>query len=398
MKCFSLFVLAGLGIALTANSTFAADPFACVKQDEYNPPVVCCEPLEVDKWQSFTPASSYRLQRVSLLLRTVYSPPLSDTMDLYITAGPDPNAEVLTHVTIPTKVFGLNWCDFDLPNVDLYAGATYFIRLHALTAAWEYNDPGDYAGGQGYRSGQATTGDFVFRTCGQSLDGDCAREVDNLYGYGVGKISLGFNPSQAFTPVEDMQLTTVDVDLEATMDGPATLKLQDGPSLSANVYSQVSRTVYGGVQEWTEFDLPNFDLAAEHTYFLQLTSTDSEISWLFSTSGQLFRVCGRLIRPVSVDPPRLEGTTFVTVAGPNPARGATAIRYGLAKPGDASLGVYDVSGRLVRRLHSGAQSAGASTVPWDLHSDRGAPVGPGVYFIALRAASSRRSTTVVIVN
>lgn len=82
---------------------------------------------------------------------------------------------------------------------------------------------------------------------------------------------------------------------------------------------------------------------------------------------------------------------------PNPFNPATEIRFELASPGEVALRVYDVSGRLVRTLATGAHPAGEHVVRWDGRDDGGAPVSTGVYFYRLETAgfSQTRKTTLL---
>jgi outer membrane protein assembly factor BamB len=63
----------------------------------------------------------------------------------------------------------------------------------------------------------------------------------------------------------------------------------------------------------------------------------------------------------------------------------TVIRYGLAKPGDVSLKVYDITGRLVKTLVAGEKKAGMYSVPWDGKDSRGMKVSSGIYFYRLHS-------------
>jgi hypothetical protein len=68
---------------------------------------------------------------------------------------------------------------------------------------------------------------------------------------------------------------------------------------------------------------------------------------------------------------------------PNPSHGTTTVSYSIAKAGRVQLGVYDVRGRLVRRLVEGERRAGVEAVVWDGTSDSGTRLGTGVYFVRL---------------
>jgi hypothetical protein len=73
-------------------------------------------------------------------------------------------------------------------------------------------------------------------------------------------------------------------------------------------------------------------------------------------------------------------------ATPNPFRTGTVFAYDLAQRARVTLRVYDVSGRLVRSLVSGAeQDAGRYTIDWDGRDDAGGAAAAGLYFARLDA-------------
>gem|GEM_PF-4690420 len=70
---------------------------------------------------------------------------------------------------------------------------------------------------------------------------------------------------------------------------------------------------------------------------------------------------------------------------PNPFNPTTRIDYYIRGSGTISLMVYDLSGKLVRRLDGGVKPEGKSSVVWDGRNDRGIAVPSGVYFYTLKA-------------
>jgi hypothetical protein len=69
----------------------------------------------------------------------------------------------------------------------------------------------------------------------------------------------------------------------------------------------------------------------------------------------------------------------------NPFTDGIALEASVPCAGNASVGIYDVQGRLVRRLIERAAPAAARlTVQWDGADDGGTQVAGGVYFAALR--------------
>ncbi len=80
---------------------------------------------------------------------------------------------------------------------------------------------------------------------------------------------------------------------------------------------------------------------------------------------------------------------------PNPFRHTTTIDFGTAPGASARLSVYDISGRLVRTLSSGAADE-RSTVTWDGRDAMGRSTAAGVYFVRLE--TDRRVETRKIVR
>lgn len=75
-----------------------------------------------------------------------------------------------------------------------------------------------------------------------------------------------------------------------------------------------------------------------------------------------------------------EGNTGIALQQnvPNPSNGNTMINYSIAKEGNVSLEVYDVTGQLVSNVNEGQQVAGQHSI--DLNTSNYAP---GVYFYTL---------------
>ena len=78
-------------------------------------------------------------------------------------------------------------------------------------------------------------------------------------------------------------------------------------------------------------------------------------------------------------------TTALAQNRPNPFNPRTSIRFTLATAGPIELGVYDLEGRLVRRLESGNFAACTHDATWQGDDDHGAAAASGTYFCRLRA-------------
>jgi flagellar hook assembly protein FlgD len=81
---------------------------------------------------------------------------------------------------------------------------------------------------------------------------------------------------------------------------------------------------------------------------------------------------------------------------PNPVRDRATFAIDVpAAAGRVELALYDLAGRRVRTLVSGALPAGRHTVSWDGRGDAGARLAPGLYLAHLEGAGrslSRRVT------
>ena len=99
--------------------------------------------------------------------------------------------------------------------------------------------------------------------------------------------------------------------------------------------------------------------------------------------------------PVSVADGTTLGGVQLHAPWPSPARGTTRIGFNLPRSGVASVDVYDVSGRRVRRLGKGTCAAGSHSLGWDGRDQRGARVAAGVYLVRLSAEGVTRARRIV---
>ena len=85
-------------------------------------------------------------------------------------------------------------------------------------------------------------------------------------------------------------------------------------------------------------------------------------------------------------------------ASPNPFRDRTRIAFTLAQAGDVELSVVDLSGRIVRTLASGPQSAGRHELNWNGRSDAGQSMPAGAYFVHGRVGEQRVQGRLVMIR
>jgi hypothetical protein len=84
---------------------------------------------------------------------------------------------------------------------------------------------------------------------------------------------------------------------------------------------------------------------------------------------------------------------------PNPFNPTTTIHYEVPNGGgDLSIVVYDVQGKVVKRLYGGHQVAGYHRVEWDGKNEAGVDAATGVYFVQMRAKAFVETQKVVLIK
>lgn len=79
---------------------------------------------------------------------------------------------------------------------------------------------------------------------------------------------------------------------------------------------------------------------------------------------------------------------------PNPFRFVTTLPFALPEPSRVSVEIYDLQGRMVRRIAHEAMDAGYYTVAWDGNDDSGRRAGDGVYVCRMIARPPDGQTVV----
>jgi hypothetical protein len=144
--------------------------------------------------------------------------------------------------------------------------------------------------------------------------------------------------------------------------------------------------------------LPNgYDPAAQYEIVLE-ADTDGD--------GALERLCGTVVAPTADEATEIVGVpshapleeSVRLVTRPNPFVRGTSIGFTLPRAAGTTLGVYDLSGRLVRSLQRGRLSAGAQRFDWTGRNDAGRRVAAGIYFVNLDGPGLHVRTKIVKVQ
>jgi hypothetical protein len=85
-------------------------------------------------------------------------------------------------------------------------------------------------------------------------------------------------------------------------------------------------------------------------------------------------------------------------AYPNPFRGSTSIELSMPDEREASVCIYSVDGRCVRRLVGERLPQGTHRFAWDGRDDRGRSVAPGAYVAAGKVGKTRINAKIVLLR
>ena len=83
---------------------------------------------------------------------------------------------------------------------------------------------------------------------------------------------------------------------------------------------------------------------------------------------------------------------------PNPFNPTTTISYSLSKKAPVELNIYDIRGRLVRRLIRDHKEKGDHKAIWNGQTDGGRPVASGMYFVRLKAGKAEATRKVILIR
>jgi hypothetical protein len=170
---------------------------------------------------------------------------------------------------------------------------------------------------------------------------------------------------------------------------------------SSNVNGTVQVQPYkGGVP------LENIAGAAPNTGSLQWTipveyegGTDYQIS-ISAMGGTCYNFSGdfAVTRPSAVPDGALPERFALEGPVPNPFNPTTTVTVLVPEAGEVSVGIYNVEGRLVRKLVNGNLSAGRHPLVWDGRDDRGLSAASGLYLCRLQAGKVSDITRMTLVR
>ena len=216
----------------------------------------------------------------------------------------------------------------------------------------------------------------------------------------TGSNVLGYNLAGAYpNSMAESHLTTTPIDC-SNMQGTI-LKFWRWLNVETSTYDHAYlRISTNGGTTWTQVWTNTAEITdsawAQYSYDISALvdgQANVLIRWTMGTTDSSWQYSGWNIDDVEL----WAMPTYVSGVGdlpgrqlalgnhPNPFNPLTKVEFALAAAGPVNLDVYDMQGRLVRRLVAGEMAAGPQSVVWDGLDQGGRKVGSGVYLARLQA-------------
>ncbi|RKZ16324.1 hypothetical protein DRQ50_06295 [bacterium] len=270
---------------------------------------------------------------------------------------------------VPNGILALFWDDLDpgLGGRILVAARTdrFIVQFQAVA---HYGAPGTTETCQAVLHADGTI-DYRYQTVGNG--GDCTVGIEN--DTGDGGLQVVFNR-------------------EGYLQDGLAVRFRTPRLPSWLTVNPAAGTVTAGGNQDMQLDLDAAGLAlGSHHTWLHLITDDPATALL--TVPVTLVIDGLADGEV----PDVTGVVF-GAAVPNPFNPSTRLEFELPRDLTVNLGIYDVSGRLVRSLARGLREQGRHRIEWDGTDRSGRPVASGVYFARLVAGSYRQTRSLVLIR
>ncbi len=147
--------------------------------------------------------------------------------------------------------------------------------------------------------------------------------------------------------------------------------------------------------DYTEQSIRNYEFTTSDAMYSKFFHSDSLFYWL----GQNGKVhIFRLEFGSDADDDLLTPVSATITAYPNPFRSSCSVKVESTRQANASLGVYNLRGQLVKSLHQGSLTKGDNIYSWDGKDASGQTVSPGVYLLHLKTGENMQTTKIVYIK
>jgi hypothetical protein len=182
----------------------------------------------------------------------------------------------------------------------------------------------------------------------------------------------------------------------AIAGGPTTVNMRLSPTKQAGLSANGRVLMFAPNPLQPGSSVSHWDVTATPNLLME-PAINADLNDSVDLTAALFRDIGWLPHTTSV--PSGGPSARVALAGrPNPAHGGTSMHFELAADETLVLSLYDLNGRQVRSLASGAFAAGAHDVAWDGLDNAGHQAAPGIYLVRLKGARTQVTQHVVLIN
>ncbi len=156
-------------------------------------------------------------------------------------------------------------------------------------------------------------------------------------------------------------------------------------NLGGLAYDAQSGTMYMATDAGNLYTVTSVNDTARATLVIDLNTVGYPTGGLPDGMGWVLHESAVGILP----PAPKGGSVELGAPWPNPARDAVWFEVRMPRSGAAHVGIYDVSGRLLRGWDLPGLGGGNSRFNWDLRTSDGRRVGPGQYFVRIEALGER---------
>ncbi len=83
---------------------------------------------------------------------------------------------------------------------------------------------------------------------------------------------------------------------------------------------------------------------------------------------------------------------------PNPFNPSTTIQYEIPKDGEVEIGIYDLTGRLIKTIVNQNQQAGAHSAVWNGQTESDSKVASGIYMYTVKYGNTLSSKKMLLIK
>ncbi|MDD2890914.1 MAG: FlgD immunoglobulin-like domain containing protein [bacterium] len=126
-------------------------------------------------------------------------------------------------------------------------------------------------------------------------------------------------------------------------------------------------------------------------------SNCSIVAFVQNGAGEIYQGAKVPVTSIAVEE-NSNKNTFAVKVSPNPFTLNTNVCYSIENKEKVQVGIYDVTGKLVRQLVDGEQDAGSHTAYWNGKNDLGNKIGTGIYFCVVNTGIHKNVSKILSIK